>query len=140
MRAFLVSRKEEIPMKRPFKEFEKIYEAMLFDYFNSTLFVYISVYYIYYYTYLYLYILSNYTIYILYKIVNVIYKNITYCVLSIKFNVNNTYNIFFSIFELFGILDPFKHSHCSICYTPKTHFRWIKTVRFSKLIKENTTC
>ncbi len=140
MRVFLVSRREEVLMKIAPNRFEKVYKAMSFDYFSITLFIHISVYYIYYYTYLYLYILSNYTIYILYKIVNVIYKNITYCVFSIKFNVNNTYNIFFSNFELFGILAPSKHSHCSICDSTKTNYKWIKTVRFSKLIKENTSC
>ena len=51
-------------MKRASNWFEKIYEDIIFDYFNITLFTHISVYYIYYYTYLYLYILSICTIYI----------------------------------------------------------------------------
>ena len=52
-------------MKRASNRFEKIYEDIIFDYFNITLFVHISVYYIYYYTYLYLYILSIHIIYII---------------------------------------------------------------------------
>lgn len=51
-------------MKIAPNRFEKIYKAMIFDYFSIILFLYISVYYIHYYTYLYLYILSIYTIYI----------------------------------------------------------------------------
>ena len=52
-------------MKRASNWFEKIYEDIIFDYFNIILFVHISVYYIYYYTYLYLYILSIHIIYII---------------------------------------------------------------------------
>ena len=52
-------------MKRASNWFEKIYKDIIFDYFNITLFVHISVYYIYYYTYLYLYILSIHIIYII---------------------------------------------------------------------------
>ena len=52
-------------MKRASNWFEKIYEDIIFDYFNIILFAYIPVYYIYYYTYLYLYILSIHIIYII---------------------------------------------------------------------------
>lgn len=86
-------------MKRAFKEFEKIYKAMIFDYFSIALFLYISVYYIYYYTYLYLYILSNYTIYITIECIT--FRNV---IIQKSYNrLHHIYNIaFHRIFELVG--------------------------------------
>ena len=99
MRAFLVSLWEEVLVKMVPNRFEKIYEAMIFDYFSIILFLYISVYYIHYYTYLYLYILSIYTIYITIECVT--FRNII--IQKSYGRLHYIYNIaFHRIFELVG--------------------------------------
>ena len=122
-------------MKRASNWFEKIYKDIIFDYFNITLFVHISVYYIYYYTYLYLYILSICTIYITIE---------TFRNLIIKKSYNRLHNIynnaFRRIFELVGYNATLSPVISTFITQPKASYQWIKTVRFSQLIKGNKTC
>jgi hypothetical protein len=122
-------------MKRASNWFEKIYEDIIFDYFNITLFVHISVYYIYYYTYLYLYILSICTIYITIE---------TFRNLIIKKSYNRLHNIynnaFRRIFELVGYNATLSPVISTFITQPKANYQRIKMVRFSKLIKGKRTC
>ena len=121
-------------MKRASNRFEKIYEDIIFDYFNITLFIHISVYYIYYYTYLYPYILSIYTIYITIET----FLSVTIQKLHNRLNIYN--NAFRRIFKLVGY-NALLSTLISIFVTqPKACYQRIKTVRFSKLIKGNKTC
>ena len=134
MRFFLVSLKEEFSMKRASNWFEKIYEDIIFDYFNITLFIHISVYYIYYYTYLYLYILSIYTIYITTET----FRNL---IIKKSYNRLNIYNnAFRRIFKLVGYNALLSTLISTFITQPKASYQWIKTVRFSQLIKGNKTC
>ena len=121
-------------MKRASNRFEKIYEDIIFDYFNITLFIHISVYYMYYYTYLYLYILSIYTIYITIKT----FLSVTIQKLHNRLNIYN--NAFRRIFKLVGYNTLLSPVIATFITQPKACYQRIKTVRFSKLIKGNKTC
>lgn len=124
-------------MKRASNRFEKIYEDIIFDYFNITLFIHISVYYIYYYTYLYLYILSIYTIYITIECIT--FRNII--IKKLYSRLHNIYNnAFYRIFKLVGYNTILSTVISTFFTQPKACYQWIKTVRFSKLIKGNKTC
>ena len=123
-------------MKRASNRFEKIYEDIIFDYFNITLFVHISVYYIYYYTYLYLYILSIYTIYITIECIT--FRNIIIKKSYSRLNIYN--NAFRRIFKLVGYNALLSTLISTFITQPKAFYQRIKTVRFSKLIKGNKTC
>ena len=122
-------------MKRASNRFEKIYEDIIFDYFNITLFVHISVYYIYYYTYLYLYILSICTIYITIE---------TFRNLIIKKSYNRLHNIynnaFRRIFKLVGYNALLSTLISTFITQPKAFYQRINTVRFSQLVRGNETC
>ena len=134
MRLSLVSLGEEFFMKRASNRFEKIYEDIIFDYFNITLFIHISVYYIYYYTYLYPYILSIYTIYITIET----FLSVTIQKLHNRLNIYN--NAFRRIFKLVGYNAILSPVIATFVTQPKAFYQRIKTVRFSKLIKGNKTC
>ena len=135
MRTFLVSLREgDFFMKRASNRFEKIYEDIIFDYFNMALFAHISVYYIYYYTYLYLYILSICTIYLTIETFRSVTIRKSYNRLNIY---NNTFRRIFKLVGYNAILSPVIATFVT---QPKAFYQRIKTVRFSKLIKGNKTC
>ncbi len=123
-------------MKRASNWFEKIYEDIIFDYFNIILFVHISVYYIYYYTYLYPYILSIYTIYITTEYIT--FRSVVIQKLYNQYNIYN--NAFHRIFELVGYNALLSTLISTFITQPKACYQRIKTVRFSRLIKGNKTC
>jgi hypothetical protein len=121
-------------MKRASNWFEKIYEDIIFDYFNMALFAHISVYYIYYYTYLYLYILSICTIYLTIET----FRSVTIRKSYNRLNIYN--NTFRRIFKLVGYNAILSSVVATFVTQPKAFYQRIKTVRFSKLIKGNKTC
>ena len=121
-------------MKIASNRFEKIYEHIIFDYFNITLFIHISVYYMYYYTYLYLYILSIYTIYITIKT----FLSVTIQKLHNRLNIYN--NAFHRIFKLVGYNVLLNTLISAFITQPKACYQRIKAVRFSQLVRGNETC